>query len=109
MRTSTRVVALSCIPLFALSHVGKAQTQNISYKAKCEVCHGSTGLADTPTAKRMMVLPFTDPTIVAKSDSDIIGMIENGSGKMPAYKGKLTDQEINGYIQFMRQVQDKQH
>ena len=109
MRTSTRVVALVCIPLFALSHVGKAETRNISYKAKCEVCHGSTGLADTPTAKRMMVLPFTDPTVVAKSDSDIIGTIENGSGKMPAYKGKVSEQEINGYIQIIRQTQNKQH
>jgi mono/diheme cytochrome c family protein len=85
----------------------QSATPNISYKTKCEVCHGTAGLADTPEAKRLSVLPFTDPSVVAKTDSALIGIIQNGSGKMPPFDGKLSDQEINALIQFIRQVQNK--
>jgi mono/diheme cytochrome c family protein len=90
---------------FCIETLGWSQAAPLSYTAKCAVCHGSTGAADTATAQRFSVLAFTDPIVVAKSDSVLIGIIENGSGKMPAYKGKLTDQEINTLIEYIRQVQ----
>lgn len=107
MRRFARSAGVLLVLLFGFGLSMDAQTESLSYKAKCEVCHGSAGLADTPQAKRLNVLPFTDPTVVAKSDTTLIGIIENGSGKMPAFKGKATDQEVNSFIQFIRQVQQK--
>jgi cytochrome c6 len=66
------------------------------YKAKCAMCHGATGQGETPTGKAMKVAPF------AKSpEADMIAITTNGKGKMPAFKGKLTDaqiKEVNDYV-----------
>ena len=65
-----------------------------TYKAKCQMCHGATGAADTPTAKMMKVKSFTDPIMLKMSDATLLGLTRNGSGKMPAFKDKLTDPQI---------------
>jgi mono/diheme cytochrome c family protein len=105
MKTRVWRLGFFSVLFFCIEGMSWAQTATISYKTKCEVCHGATGLADTALAKRLNVLSFTDPTVVAKSDSALVGIIENGSGKMPAFTGKLTDQEISTLIQYIRQVQ----
>ena len=60
------------------------------FKAKCAMCHGATGAGDTPAGKSMKVLPFAK-----MAEADMVTIITNGKGKMPAYKGKLTDAQIN--------------
>ena len=36
------------------------------------------------------------------SDADLTGAITNGKGKMPAYKGKLTDAQISDLVSYIR-------
>ena len=67
-----------------------------TYKAKCAMCHGATGQGDTPTGKAMKVMPFAKAP-----EADMIAITTNGKGKMPAFKGKLTDaqiKEVNDYV-----------
>ncbi len=47
------------------------------------------GAGDTPAGKSMKVSPFAK-----MSEADMVTIITNGKGKMPAYKGKLTDAQI---------------
>ena len=43
-----------------------------------------------------------------KSDADLNGVITNGMGKtMPAYKGKLTDDQIKQLVGFIRDLGKK--
>jgi mono/diheme cytochrome c family protein len=76
-----------------------------TYKAKCGTCHGADGLAATPVGKSMKVLSFKDPAMVKASDAQFIASTENGKGKMPAYKGKLTDAQISDVIKYIRTLQ----
>jgi mono/diheme cytochrome c family protein len=78
-----------------------------TYKAKCQMCHGATGLGDTPAGKAMKAISFKDPTLIAKSDADLIAATTNGKEKMPAYKGKLTDGQIKEVITYIRTLQKK--
>jgi mono/diheme cytochrome c family protein len=78
-----------------------------TYKAKCQMCHGADGLAATPAGKSMKAIPFNDPQITSKSDADLIAATTNGKGKMPAYKGKLTDAEIKSVITYIHTLQKK--
>ena len=103
-----RIALIFTLPFVTASFALSQVATSVSYKAKCEMCHGASGLADTPQAKQFKALSFTDPTVIADSNSALIGIIINGSGKMPAYKGKLSDAEINSFIQFIRQVQSQQ-
>jgi cytochrome c6 len=36
------------------------------------------------------------------SEADLITLITNGKGKMPAYKGKLTDAQISDVAKYVK-------
>ena len=76
-----------------------------TYKAKCAMCHGADGLAATPMGKTMKILSFKDPAMIKASDAQFIASTANGKGKMPAYKGKLTDAQISDVIKYVRTLQ----
>lgn len=76
-----------------------------TYKAKCAMCHGADGLAATPMAKSMKVLSFKAPAMIKASDAQFIASTKNGKNKMPAYKGKLTDAQINEVVAYIRTLQ----
>jgi cytochrome c6 len=87
--------------LFAGSLLTFAQTGADTYKAKCQMCHGATGLGDTPAGKKMNARPFNSPDVLKESDADLIAIIKNGKNKMPAFAGKLTDAQINDVLAFI--------
>ncbi len=67
------------------------------YKAKCAGCHGADGSKSMMGSK-----PLNGPEVQAMSAADIAGAITNGKGKMPAYKGKLTDAQITGLAGYVK-------
>ncbi len=95
--------------VFALAGtVGFGQSSGAdTYKAKCQMCHGADGLGATPAGKSMKAIPFNSPEILAKSDTDLIAATKNGKGKMPAYSGKLTDDEIKQVVAYIHTLQKK--
>ena len=72
------------------------------YKAKCQMCHGATGLADSGAGKAMHVKPITDPEVRKMDEAQMIAAVSNGMGKMQAYKGKLTDAQIKEAVVHFR-------
>jgi len=98
MRKSIRShVALVAI-LSVAGVVSFAQTGEATYKSKCAMCHGATGMADTGAGKSMKIKPVNDPEVKKMSRDDLIALTTNGKGKMPAFKGKLTDDQIKGAV-----------
>ena len=75
------------------------------YAAKCQMCHGATGLADTPAGKVMGAQSFKSPEVIAETDAALIAVIKGGKGKMPAFSGKLTDAEIAASVTSIRGFQ----
>jgi mono/diheme cytochrome c family protein len=96
------------LTLACASAAGVAQGPGAdTYKAKCQMCHAADGLGGTPAGKAMKAMPFNDPQILNKSDADLIAATTNGKGKMPAYKGKLSDAEIKAVIAYIHTLQKK--
>jgi len=75
-----------------------------TYKAKCQMCHGAAGAADTPTAKMMKVKPVSDPDVKKLSVAEMITATTDGKGKMPAFKGKLSDAEIKDVVTYFHSL-----
>ena len=75
------------------------------YDQKCVKCHLQSGEGgkvqiDTVTLK---VPNFRDPRNQDDDDADYIDRVEHGaSGKMPAFKNKLTDEEIKSVVGYIR-------
>ena len=72
------------------------------YKTKCAMCHGADGKGDTAMGKNLKLRDFASDDVQKVHDSEMKTLIENGKGKMPAFKGKLTDKQLGDVIQFVR-------
>jgi cytochrome c6 len=91
--------------VFFASLTSVAQTGADTYKAKCQMCHGATGLGDTPAGKTMKARPFNLPDVLKESDADLFTVIKSGKNKMPAFAGKLTDAQMNDVLAFVHTLQ----
>ena len=100
-----QLARISVVSLLAAATVSFAQDGAATYKAKCQMCHGATGMADTPAGKSTKARPFNDPDVMKMSDADLINITTNGHNKMPAYKGKLTDAQIKDVVAYIHTLQ----
>jgi cytochrome c6 len=78
-----------------------------TYRAKCQSCHGTSGAPFPGIAKMMGVKPINDPAMKKLSEAQMIASTEKGIGKMPAFKGKLTDAEIKASVDYFRTFMKK--
>ena len=72
------------------------------YKAKCSMCHGPDGTGMTAMGKSMKLRDLGSADVQKQSDKELFSVTSDGKGKMPGYKGKLSDEEINALVTFMR-------
>ena len=70
-----------------------------TFKAKCAMCHGADGTKENPG---MGVKSLAGADVQKQSDADLVAAVTKGKGKMPAYAGKLSDDEIKGVVAFVR-------
>ena len=72
------------------------------FKAKCAMCHGADGKGDTAMGKKFAVKDMGSADVQGKSDADLNTIITKGKDKMPAYDGKLTKEQIDGLVKYIR-------
>src|SRR6516225_4428562 len=105
LRQSVRLCVMS---LLAVGTTCMAQGSGAdTYKSKCQMCHAADGSGNTPAGKSTKVNPFTSPDVVKMSDDDLIAVTKRGKNKMPAYAGKLSDDQIKDVIAYIRTLQKK--
>lgn len=74
------------------------------YKAKCATCHGPDGKGDTAMGKTMKVKDLGSAEVQKQSDADMTTIIEKGKKPMPGYEGKLTKDQIDGLVKYVRSL-----
>jgi len=75
------------------------------YSKNCASCHGLDGRAKTIKARRNHARNLSDPEWQDKaSDERIFNSIMNGKGKMPGYAKKLSAQEIDSLVPYVRSL-----
>jgi mono/diheme cytochrome c family protein len=72
------------------------------YKAKCAMCHGAAGAGDTVMGKNMKIRDFSSADVQKQSDAELTDIITKGKGKMPAYDGKLSKDQISDLVKWIR-------
>jgi len=90
------VASLACAVSFAQS------SGEVTFKDKCQICHGATGLANTAPAIVLGVKPVTDPAVMKMDYAEMLDITRNGRNKMQAFKDKLTDAQIKGAVTYFR-------
>jgi mono/diheme cytochrome c family protein len=92
-----RIALFSFVLALALPPLAAAQSAADTYKAKCAGCHGADGSKSMMGAK-----PLNGAEVQGMSDADLTAAITDGKGKMPAYKGKLSDAQIKDLVAYIR-------
>ena len=100
MRSARIVILLAVvlglmIPTAIFAQSGGADT----FKAKCAMCHGPDGKKENPA---LGTKALTGPDVQKMSVAELTAAITNGKGKMPAYKGKLTDDQIKAVAEYVK-------
>lgn len=71
------------------------------------MCHGTDGTGNTPAGKAMKAPSFKSPESMKMADAELTAIISKGKGKMPAYAGKFTPNEIKELVAYIRILQHK--
>jgi mono/diheme cytochrome c family protein len=74
------------------------------YKENCARCHGENGNGGqvTEQGKKLRVPSLKAEHAMKHSDQDFVDQIMNGGDGMPAFKGKLQPDQINGLVKLVR-------
>lgn len=101
----------------AVLMIGVAKSRNVSasaaiafdasavYNDKCASCHGRDGRARSLHAKHEHARDLTSAEWQdSVSDERIYNSISNGKGKMPAFKKKLSDGQIDELVNYVRRL-----
>jgi cytochrome c6 len=101
-RKSFAIILSVAVILIAAPAAFAAPDGGALYKAKCASCHGADGGGMTPMGKAMKLRDLRTPEVQKLSDQELTKRTADGKGKMPAYKGKLTDADIGAVVSYMR-------
>ena len=82
----------------------------VIFERYCEACHGVEGKGDGPMGQ-VLIPPAADLTSQSsksKSDDDLLRIIQEGtlSTTMPAFKRRLTEQELRSVLAYIRSLSE---
>lgn len=77
------------------------------YKAKCASCHAADGSGNTSIGKSMKLRDLRSPEVQKQTDKELFTLTADGKGKMPGYKSKLSEADINALVAYMRDLAKK--
>lgn len=78
----------------------------IIYATNCLICHGERGKGDGLIGASLSPPPtdLTGSQARAKSDTDLQTVIQEGRAAMPAWKKRLSDQDIQNLLAYIRSL-----
>src|SRR5712692_2607587 len=75
-----------------------------TFDSKCASCHGKDGRAKSLHARHVHARDMTDASWQNEvTDERLFNSITKGKGKMPAYGKKLSDDQIDALVRYVRQ------
>ena len=92
--------ALCAILGAASAHAADIYNGREVYQLHCESCHGSDGRSLEPGTP-----DFSMGESMYRPDTDLVRLLRDGKGVMPAYRGLLSDAELRNVIAYVRSLQ----
>jgi mono/diheme cytochrome c family protein len=93
-------------PLASAQTPAGKQTAAEIFKAKCETCHGQDG-SGTALGHRLHVKDLRSSEVQSRSSAELAQVIHDGQSGMPAWGGKLDDDQIQALVKFVRRKASK--
>jgi mono/diheme cytochrome c family protein len=77
------------------------------YKSKCAMCHGPDGAGKTLMGEKLKIPDLRSAEMQKKTDADLKALIAKGKDKMPAYEAKLSKEQIDKLVVYIRDLAKK--
>lgn len=104
--TSSATRTASPAPPTPAASVDQLATARTNFATQCEGCHGPNGeggLAKVDN-KQIKVPSLKADHAVKHTDDELIKIVTNGEEAMPAFKDKLSPEEITQLVRFVRET-----
>jgi cytochrome c6 len=79
-----------------------------AFKANCTTCHAEDG-SGTALGNRLHVKNLYSKEVQDKPSSDLAHTISDGKNNMPAFKNRLSSNQIQDLVEYIRHEAQKQH
>lgn len=96
-------LAMLALPIASIAGDGSADL----FKSKCAMCHGPDGAGKTMMGEKLKIPDLHSADVQKKSDADLKALIAKGKDKMPAYETKLSKEQIDCMVVFIRDLAKK--
>ncbi len=108
MKLSTKRLTMAVLPALILASVpSPAAPVTDLYKSKCVMCHGPDGSGNTVMGKKLGTQDLRSAAVQGQPDAQLTAALENGKGKMPGQKGRMSKDEIRQMIGYIRDLAKK--
>ena len=95
-----KAVVILLIALPALADAGPDGAA--LFKSNCAMCHGADGSGSTPAGKSLKVRDLRSDEVQKQSAKELFTVISEGKGKMPSYKAKLSQADIDALVTHIK-------
>ncbi len=92
-----RIVVVVALAL-GLAGAAAAQDAKALFSQRCAACHGPDGKGQTPMGKKMGAPDLLQAKLAEPAAEKVIA---DGKGKMTAFKGKLSPEQIKSLATFV--------
>jgi cytochrome c551 len=100
-----KLICISCAALsFIMLPISAQDTAASLYKTKCALCHAPDGSGSGPVGTQLNVPNLRLRQAQAQTSDQWTQITENGKGKMPAFKGRLSDDQIRQLVTYIREL-----
>jgi len=75
------------------------------FKAKCVMCHGADGLANTTMGRQVNAASLLSDDVKKLSAPEMEQVVTNGKGSMPSFTDQLSPEEIKAVVGYVRSLE----
>jgi cytochrome c6 len=101
-------VAVTALAMLVLPAASVAADDGADlFKSKCAMCHGPDGAGKTLMGEKLKILDLRSAEVQKKTDADLKANIAKGKDKMPAYEAKLSKEQIDKLVVYIRDLAKK--
>jgi len=93
---------VALVPALSVTQEGAA-----IFKSKCAMCHGPDGSGKTAIGEKLNIRDLRSAEVQKQTDAELSQIVTKGKNKMPPYDGKLTKEQIDQLVAYVRDLGKK--